>query len=65
VIKTVDTSNGLTVVLYFLNALSEMILAAKPNIKGITPNRFQGKGMTFEIGNKKCRETITKMDIYK
>jgi hypothetical protein len=42
-----------------------MRLAAKPDIKGIAPNRFQGKGMTFEIGNKKSRETITKMDIYK
>ena len=65
VIKTVDTSNGLTVVLCFLNALSAMRFTAKPNIKGIVPNRFQGEGMIFEIGNRKCRGNIKKIDTNK
>jgi hypothetical protein len=65
VIKTVDTSNGLTVVLCFLNALSAMKFATRPNAKGKAPNRFQGKGMIFEIGNRKCRAPITKIDTNK
>ncbi len=65
VIKTVDTSNGLTVVLCFLNALSAMRLVEKPNVKGMAPNRFHGKGMIFEVENRKCRANINKIDTYK
>lgn len=65
VIKTVDTSNGLTVVFCFLNSLSAIRLAARPNVKGMAPSIFQGKGMIFEIGNRKCRANINKIDTNK
>jgi len=65
VIKAVDTSNGLTVVLCFLRALSAMRFNTRPDAKGIVPNRFHGKGMISTIGNRKCRATIAKMDANK
>ena len=63
VIKTVESSNGLTVVLYFLNALSMIKFIARPNVMGIAPRRFQGKNMIFNIGCRKCKTTIAKMEI--
>lgn len=42
VIKVVDSSNGFTVVLHFLKALSPTRLSPKPTITGMIPSKFQG-----------------------
>jgi hypothetical protein len=39
-----------------------MRLDARPNATGIAPRRFQGKGMIFKIGNRKCKATMINME---
>jgi hypothetical protein len=58
VIKTVDSSRGFTVVLFFLKDLSATRFVTIPSTKGIMPRRFKGKGRTRVPGNRKCSSKI-------
>jgi hypothetical protein len=58
VIKAVVSSRGLTVVLFFLKDLSAARFKTMPSSKGIMPKRFQGKGRTRVLGNRKCSSNI-------
>jgi hypothetical protein len=44
-IRTLDTSNGFTVVLALLNARSAEILIQIPKNSGMSPIKFQGEGI--------------------
>jgi hypothetical protein len=65
VIKIVDFSNGLTVVLQSLNFLSANRLMVIPNNKGIKPIKFHGKNNIFLTGINMCKKIIKAIDTNK
>jgi hypothetical protein len=65
VTRSVDFSNGFTVVPASRNALSVMTLISIPKISRVAPIRFQGAGMILVQGSKILRSTITKIEIIK
>lgn len=53
--KEVDSSNGLTVVFFFLNIPSAQIFSQNPKITKAIPMYLYGKGIICLIGKRKCK----------